>query len=259
VGSTAGLKNLLGLGVRRSAGQFTITGTGDIAPIVGGGVNTNFVTGTIADHLVAVIFGLLVLVIIGAMFMTTEYRRGIIRVTLAATPQRGRVLAAKAAVIGLICFVVGLPTAAIAVIFGGQISRSHDVYVLPVGWQTDLQVIVGTAALLAVAGVLAMAVGTILRRSVAAVATVVVVFILPYILGDTSVLGSPAASEWLFRLTPIAGFAVQQSVPQYSQVIGQYGPPEYFPLAPWAGFAVLCGWAAVALGVAYVLLRRRDA
>jgi hypothetical protein len=33
----------------------------------------------------------------------------------------------------------------------------------------------------------------------------------------------------------------------------------YFPLAPWAGFGVLCLWAAAALCLATVLLRRRDA
>jgi ABC-type transport system involved in multi-copper enzyme maturation permease subunit len=258
VGPNARLDSVPGVGFRRAGGRFTVTGTGDIAPVVGGGANTNYATGTISDHLVAVIFGLIVLTVIGAMFMTTEYRRGMIRVTLAASPRRGRALAAKAAVIGLVCFVLGLPATAIAIIFGSRISRSHQVYVLPVGWATELQVVVGTAALLAVAAVLAVAVGTILRRSVAAVATVIVVFVLPYILGDTSVV-SPGVSEWMFRATPVAAFAVQQSVPQYPQVIGQYGPPEYFALAPWAGLLVLCGYAALALTLAYVLLRRRDA
>jgi len=37
------------------------------------------------------------------------------------------------------------------------------------------------------------------------------------------------------------------------------GPGGYFPLAPWAGLAVLCGWTAVAVALALVLLRRRDA
>ena len=32
----------------------------------------------------------------------------------------------------------------------------------------------------------------------------------------------------------------------------------YWPLAPWAGFAVLCAWAAVALGLATYLLSRGD-
>jgi hypothetical protein len=43
-------------------------------------------------------------------------------------------------------------------------------------------------------------------------------------------------------------------------VIGSYTPSEgYFPLAPWAGFAVLCAWTAFALALAVVLVRRRDA
>jgi len=33
----------------------------------------------------------------------------------------------------------------------------------------------------------------------------------------------------------------------------------YYPLAPWAGLAVLCGWAAVALALAVWTLNRRDA
>jgi ABC-type transport system involved in multi-copper enzyme maturation permease subunit len=246
------------IGFRQAGSRFTVTGSGDIAPAVGGGVNTNYATGTISDHLVAVIFGLIVLTVIGAMFMTTEYRRGMIRVTLTTSPRRGRVLAAKAVVIGLVSFVLGLVAAAVAVLAGPPISRSRGVYMLPVGWPTALEVMVGVGALLAVAAVLAVAVGTILRRSVAAVATVIAVFVLPYILGDTSVV-APAVSEWMFRATPIAAFAVQQSVPAYPQVIGQYGPPEYFALAPWAGLLVLCGYTAVALTVAYSLLRRRDA
>ncbi len=246
------------IGFRQAGGRVTVTGSGDIAPAVGGGANTNYVTGTIGDHLVAVIFGLIVLTVIGAMFMTTEYRRGMIRVTLAASPRRGRVLAAKAVVIGLVSFVLGVAAAAVAVLAGPAISRSRGVYVLPVGWATELEVIVGVGALLAVAAVLAVAVGTMLRRSVLAVATVIVVFVLPYILGETSVV-APGVSEWMFRATPVAAFAVGQSVPAYPQVIGQYGPPEYFALAPWAGLLVLCGYAAAALTAAYLLLRRRDA
>jgi len=47
---------------------------------------------------------------------------------------------------------------------------------------------------------------------------------------------------------------------QYPQVTADYTPTAgYFPLAPLAGFAVLCAWAALALGLAAVLLRRRDA
>ena len=76
---------------------------------------------------------------------------------------------------------------------------------------------------------------------------------------DASALPA-GVSAWLLRLTPAAAFAIQQSLPQYPQVTAAYTPSVgYFPLAPWAGFAVLCGYAALALGLASYLLRRRDA
>jgi hypothetical protein len=67
-------------------------------------------------------------------------------------------------------------------------------------------------------------------------------------------------AEWLLRVTPAAAFAVQQTLIRYPQVAASYAPADgYFPLAPWAGFGVLCLWAAAALCLATVLLRRRDA
>ena len=180
------------------------------------------------------------------MFITAEYRRGLIRTTLIASPRRGRVLAAKAIVIGSVAFAAGLVAAAGAVIFGTQLARGR-VYVFPVSWLTELRMVVGTAALVAVAAVLALAVGSMLRRSAAAVTVVIVVIVLPYLLGVVSVLPAGAA-DWVLRITPAAAFAVQQAIPQYPQVTALYSPGGpgggYFPLAPWAGFAVLCGWAA---------------
>jgi hypothetical protein len=87
---------------------------------------------------------------------------------------------------------------------------------------------------------------------------VLVPHLLPFILGVAEVLPFGAA-ERLLRVTPVAAFAIQQSVPAYSQVTANYAPPIYFPLSPWAGFGVLCGYAALALGLAVFLLRRRDA
>ena len=132
-------------------------------------------------------------------------------------------------------------------------------YVPPVSVLTAVRVVAGTAALLAVAAVLALAIGVILRRSAAAVTIVIVTIVLPYILAIAAVLPASAA-QWLTRLTPAAAFAIQQSAPRYPQVNAIYTPATgYFPLAPWAGFAVLCGYAALALGLAVLLLRRRDA
>jgi ABC-type transport system involved in multi-copper enzyme maturation permease subunit len=246
------------IGFRQVDGRFTVTGSGDIGPVVAGGVNSSYFTGTFADHLLGVFIGLLIMVVIAAMFITMEYRRGLIRTTLAASPRRGRLLAAKALVIGLLTFVLGSAAVAVGVIAGSRLAQAGGTYVLPVGSLTESRVILGTGAMLAVASVLALAIGAVLRRSVATVAAVVVAIVLPYILGVSGVLPA-GASEWILRVTPAAGFAVEQSVPQYQQVVGHYGPPDYFPLAPWSGFAVVCIYAAVALGLATWLLRRRDA
>ena len=68
------------------------------------------------------------------------------------------------------------------------------------------------------------------------------------------------ASSTLTRLRTAAGFALQQPYPAYSQVSMFYAPISgYFPLAPWAGLAVLAAWTAAALALAAWLLRRRDA
>ncbi|HXB48776.1 MAG TPA: ABC transporter permease subunit [Streptosporangiaceae bacterium] len=247
-----------GIGFRQAGGRFTVTGSGDIGPVVAAGVNSDYVTGTLADHLVGLFFGLLTMIVIAAMFITVEYRRGLIRISLAASPRRGRLLAAKAVVIGLLTFLLGSAAVAVNVIVGSRIAHHSGIYVLPVGRLAEARVILGTGAMLAVASVLALSIGTVLRRSVASVAAVIVAIVLPYVLGVSGVLPA-TASEWILRVTPAAGFAIEQSVPQYQQVVGHYGPPDYFPLAPWSGFALLCTYAAIALGVAAYLLRHRDA
>ncbi len=75
----------------------------------------------------------------------------------------------------------------------------------------------GTALLMAVVAVLAVALGAILRRTAAAVTVGIVAVVLPYVIGIGSVLPVSAA-QWLLRLSPAAGFAVEQSIPAYPQV-----------------------------------------
>jgi ABC-type transport system involved in multi-copper enzyme maturation permease subunit len=246
-------------GYHQAGGRFSVTGSGDIAPVIAGSGNEGDPDRTLTDFLVGTFAGLIAVIVVATMFITAEYRRGLIRITLTASPRRGRVLAAKAIVIGSVTFVAGLVAAAAAVIIGAQLSRHKGTYVFPASWATELRVIAGTAALLAAAAVLALALGTVLRRSAAAVTLVIVVIVLPYILGVASVLPA-SASDWLLRITPAAAFAMLQAAPQYPQVTAIYTPTSgYFPLAPWAGLAVLCAYAVLALGLAVVLLRRRDA
>jgi ABC-type transport system involved in multi-copper enzyme maturation permease subunit len=248
-----------GGGYHQAGSRFTVTGSGDIAPIAEGHGGPLDPALTVTDYLLGTFAGLIAIAVVATMFITAEYRRSLIRATLAASPRRGRVLAAKAIVIGAVSFVAGLAGAAAAVLIGAAITHARGYYEFPVPWPTELRVIIGTGALLAVSAVLALAVGTVVRRSAAAVVIVIVTIVLPYFLAVASVLPL-GVSDWLLRITPAAGFAVQQAYPQYAQVTALYSPLSgYFPLASWAGFAVLCAWAAVALAGAAFLLRRRDA
>jgi hypothetical protein len=205
-------------GYRQAGSAFTVTGSGDIAPDVTDGVPIDVLLAGLFIALIAVL-------VVGAQFMTAEYRRGLIRVTLAASPRRGRALAAKAIVLGAVTFAAGLAGAAAAVLIGIPLLRASGNPLYPATALTEVRVIAGTAALAAVFAVL------------------------------------PAgAADWVLRVTPAAGFAIRQVIPAYPQVAASYTPSnDYFPLAPWAGFAVTCAWAALALALAACFLRRRDA
>ena len=227
--------------LRQSAGAITVTGSGDITPLAGDGSVLS-----VQRALAGTPIGLIPLIVVGAMFITAEYRRGLIRVSLTASPRRGRLLAAKAVVIGAVSFVTGLIAAALAVVVGARILAGTGVPLWPVPALTLARMVVGTGALLAVAAVLALAIGTIVRRSAPAVAIVVVVIFVPHLLAFNPVSGTQAQGSgpgggggWALQITPAAALSVQQAVPQFHQLIAIYSPSNgYYPLAPWAGLAV---------------------
>ncbi|HEX3426968.1 MAG TPA: ABC transporter permease subunit [Acidimicrobiales bacterium] len=234
-------------------GAFTVIGSGDIGPQAGGGA---FGSNAGASLLIGALAGLIVLIILGTLFITSEYRRGLIRTTLTASPRRGRVLAAKAIVIGSVAFVAGVAGTAVSEVVSRHVLAANGNYLLPLSAASEVRVIVGTGLLLAAAAVLALALGAALRRSAGAVVGGIVLIVLPFILGTTL---PPGPSNWLMRLTPTAAFAVQGTQPRFAQVSIAYSVANgYYPLSAWAGLAVLCGYAAVALAGAIWLLRRRD-
>jgi len=247
-----------GNGYHQAAGRFTVTGSGDIAPLIAGPLNDGPAI-TVRDFLLGTFAGLIAVAVVATMFMTAEYRRGLIRTTLAASPNRGRVLAAKAIVIGSAAFVAGLAAAAGAVLIATDIAHGNGTSLFPEPWPAELRIIAGTAALIAVAAVFTLAIATVVRRSATAILIVIVAIVIPFVLSAPP--GIPAGlTDWLLRVTPAAAFALQQPAPQYSQVQANYMPSAgYFPLAPWTGFAVLCAWTVFALAAAAYLLRLRDA
>jgi ABC-type transport system involved in multi-copper enzyme maturation permease subunit len=235
------------------SGAFTIRGSGDIVPVVPGAGSLGR---TVEHTLIGTFAGLIAVLVVATMFVTSEYRRGLIRTSFAANPRRGRLLAAKAIVMGGVSFVVGVISAAVTIPLVKQLEVAKGFFLFPASTFTELRVVVGTGLLFGVAAVLAVAVGMLLRRGGGTVTVMIVGVVLPYLLSIA--LALPA--KWLAIITPSAAFALQQTVTEYPQVTASYTPVDgYYPLSPAGGLAVLCLYAVVAGVFAAVALRRRDA
>ena len=164
-------------------------------------------------------------------------------------------------ILGIIAVTIGVSYAAIATqhcpAVGGCIS--DPVKQSLVGVEAG-QAVVAILAVLMITGeyangMIRVTFAAMPRRLVVLTAKTSVVLALVLAVGAVSVLGCVLAG----RLTPAAAYAVQQSIPAYSFVAGEYTPANgFYPLAPWAGFAVLCLWAAAALGLTIYVTIRRD-
>ncbi|MCP9947773.1 DUF1349 domain-containing protein [Actinomadura madurae] len=225
-------------GSAEAGGVFTLRGVGDVGPNL-------FADDATELTLTGVLIGQAAVIALAVLFVTAEYRRGMLRTTFAASPRRGRALAAKAAVAGLASLAAGLAAAFGAMLLARPVQRSHGLTPPPLSDATVLRAVLGTAALLGVVAVFALAVAVIVRRSAPAITIVLLLLLAPQIVAT----GLPlSAARWLERLTPAAGFAIQETVVRFDRAID-----------PWAGFGVLCAYTAAALAAALWLVRRRDA
>lgn len=213
-------------GLVEADGTLTVTGSGDIGPI---GTHGGFTPTTM---LFGVAISLIVLII------------------MAARLGAGRASLKPSIVVGAVTFLAGLAAAAITVPIATALLRANNMIVVPVDTLTTVRVIIGAAALLATATILALALGVLLRRAWVAILAALSVIVVPSLLGVIPFLPE-AVSDWLLRLTPAAGFAILQSLREYPQVTAHYAPyAGYYPLPGWAGLTVLCGYTAAALWLA---------
>lgn len=233
-----------------AGGIFTVTGVGDLGRIGIGGVALRPDSDLVRNSLIGVQVGLMGVVAIGVLFMTSEFRTGVIRTTLAASPRRGRVLAAKVLVLGGTVFVAGL-VASLAALFLSQPLARQNGFAPPTYQHPSLsdgpvlRAVVGTALFLMLIALFSLGVGAVLRSTALAIAIVITLVVVAPIVALTT---SVEANTWVNRATPNAGLAIQQTI-ELPDVV----------LAPWAGLGVLGAYAGVALGVAAWRLRSRDA
>jgi ABC-2 family transporter protein len=228
---------------------FTVTGSGEIGP-------REPPDDMVQTALFGTLIGVIVIAALGVLYMTSEFKRGMIRTTFALTPRRGSVLAAKAVVLGATAFAVGL--VACVALFLLALPVLKDNGFAPPAYPTPslsegpvLRAIVLTATFVAPVALLGLGIGAVVRRSAGAITLVLVLVILPTFV---AVALPSAAAEWLMRLTPAGGFAVQRTKPPTDWLVEPWSM-----LGPWAGLAAVTAYAAAALLAGGWLLRRRDA
>jgi ABC-2 type transport system permease protein len=182
--------------------------------------------------------------VLGVLLVTSEYATGLIRTTLAAVPRRLPVLWGKAALVVAATLAASLPAAFVAFV-GGQsiLARAH--LSVPLSDPGVVRAVIGSALYLAVAALIGLGLGALLRSSAGGIA---------------------ALFGLLFGVQLAAGFLpgswaedVGKYVPTTAgQAVTLVHPDPASSLPPWTGFGVFCGYAAVLLGLAALRMRRGD-
>jgi ABC-2 type transport system permease protein len=222
-----------------------LTALGATGIAVAVGVNTKDAAADLTNNALAGIsLGLLLSGVLGVLVITGEYSSGMIRATLAAVPNRGLVLAAKAAVFGSVALVVG-ETAAFVAFFAGGAALPATIAGPALGQPGVLRAVVMSGAGYSLIGLIGVGLGAVIRHTPAAIAVLAGgVYVLAQIVG--------AAAHPLIAYLPISIVANSLAA------VKPMGQGEIHLLGPWTGLGVLCLYAAVALATGGWLLSRRD-
>ena len=225
--------------------------------------------------LIGIFLGQLIFGVLGVLVMSAEYGTGTIRATLSAVPRRPVVLSAKILVFGAVAVVVSeifafsafaigqailsaKKSAAAAIVqpaqqFGVRIPHNIQAALshgsASLGQPGVLRAVVGAGLYLAVLGLLALGLATIIRHTAGAISAFVgVVLVLPVIVQALPTSISNALARYLPANIGLVMFST-------------HGAPDRVgpAFSPWVGFALLALYTGVTLGIACWVLVRRDA
>jgi ABC-2 type transport system permease protein len=197
------------------------------------------------DGFTGLMLGQLAFGVLGVLVITGEFASGMIRSTFAAVPNRPLVLAAKAAVTGVVMLVAGEILAFVTFAVGEAVLGSPAPHAT-LGQPGVLRAVLMAGAYPAMIGLIGMGLGAIIRNTAAAISAVVgLLFVLPLILAP---LGEHLHQE-IGRFLPL--LLASQSMVAVKPAAG------YLPAG--IAFGVLCLYVVAALGVGGWLLSRRDA
>jgi hypothetical protein len=209
------------------------------------GAKLNFDPTNVA--LTGLLFSQLVIGVLGVLVMSAEYGTGTIRATLAAVPNRPLVLATKAAVFAVVGLVVGETLSFIAFLVGQALLRSPAPHAT-LSEPGVLRAVVGGGLVIAVLGLFALGLATIIRHTAGAITAFVgTLLVLPLL-----VQALPSSISG-----PINKFLPLNISDTMTSVKNATGQAQ--ALSPWLGFGILCAYAIGALVIGGVLMARRDA
>lgn len=188
--------------------------------------------------------GQLAVAALGVLMFSAEYSSGLIRVSLLASPQRTRVLAAKASLLAVVLIVL-TEVVAFGSFFAGSLLLYGRAPVV-LSDQGVLRAVIGAGLYLTLVGLFSLALGALIRHTAGAIIAAIGVFlVLPAL--DGLVPGHIGA-DVVALLPEQAGSLIYQS----HRLAGQL-------LSPWEGFGVLCLWTLIMLVAAALALELRDA
>jgi ABC-type transport system involved in multi-copper enzyme maturation permease subunit len=193
------------------------------------------------------LFSQIIFAVLGVLVVASEYSSGQIRLSLAATPRRGRLLFAKLTILAVVTLVAGLATS-FGMFFVGQMVFSA--YDAPVASLTDdgaLRAVLGVGAMLMIVPVLAACVAALLRSTPAAITTVLAVTFAPQLLEEL------VPAWWQDNvLSLLPGSAMENLM--IAHLVEEN--PAYGPVT---AILIIVAWLVIGIGSAYAVLRWRDA
>jgi len=200
------------------------------------------------QSLAGLYIGQLIIGVLGVLVISSEYSTGMIRTTLTTNPHRGVMIAAKGVVFTVVALVTSLVTS-FAAFFVGQALMSSDHISTTIGSPNVLRAVIGGALFLTACGVLAFGLGLLIRHTAGGIGAVTgLLFVVTILVNFLPQSWQDHVDKWVPAL---AGGQLWMTGPR---------PPGNTPMfGPWTSFAILCGYAGVAVAAGVILFRKRDA
>jgi ABC-2 type transport system permease protein len=210
---------------------------------------------TIAKAEFGVNFGLMIIMVMAALAITTEYRFGTIRATFQAIPNRTATLLAKTTVVALFAGVIGEFVAFASVGIAKLIKSSAD---LSINTGYEWRATAGVGAVYAIAAVIAIAVGTLIRHSAGAVSLLLIyVLLVESLIALIPNVGTDIQKWMPFQMAGM--FLSGDPDPTNATINGNGPPPGSAGLSPGWALAYFAGFAVVLMVIALTTANKRDA